>query len=34
MAEAVATKGALGKSAAPWLLSLDALVRDEALAAR
>lgn len=34
MAEAVATKGAPGKSHAPWLVSLDALVRDESLAAR
>lgn len=34
MAEAVATKGAPGKAQAPWLVSLDALVRDETLAAR
>ena len=34
MAEAVATKGALGKAPAPWIVPLDALVRDEALAAR
>ncbi len=34
MAEAFATKGAPGKTHAPWLVSLDALVRDEALAAR
>ncbi len=34
MAEAVATKGAPAKSHAPWLVSLDALVRDEVLAAR
>lgn len=34
MTEAVATKGAPGKAQAPWLVSLDALVRDEAAAAR
>lgn len=34
MAEAVATKGAPGKAQAPWLVSLEALVRDEAAASR